>query len=46
MSQFEIAITYGPLRLRMAEYFGIDPGDLTIEQAHEYEALMQDGVVQ
>lgn len=32
MSTGDLGITYGPLRLRIAKYFGVDPGDLSIHQ--------------
>ena len=37
----EATVTYGPLRLAVAEHFGIDPADVTADHVAEYEGAEQ-----
>lgn len=37
----DITITYGPLRLRMAQWAGKDPADITMEDIAAYENYCQ-----
>lgn len=41
MSTGNLGITYGPLRLAVAEMFQIDPADVTGAHVAEYEAMQE-----